>query len=477
MTTMGNLSDLGSGDAAQAFFRGEMETGWARRGRQAGRWATWLCALACGLLLGGEARAAAQAAARVVEATLDNGLRVLLVPDRKVPLATVQVWYRVGSRNEGRGLTGLSHFLEHMMFKGTARVGPKEFSRLIQRDGGQDNAFTGYDYTGYYATVPAGRVGQVLELEADRMTNLRLDPREVAAERQVVLEERRSRTEDDPEAALTEELHAAAYRAHPYGQPIIGWETDVERLTVDDLRAHYRTHYVPNNAILVVVGDFEPEPLLAAVRATLGRVPAGPAPPPVRAVEPPQRGERRILVRRPAELPYVMAGYHVPNFRHRDGYALELLDWILSGGKSARLTRGLKYERQVALSVGSSYGRVQADPTLFYVYAGALPGVPIEEVERALEAEIARIQREGVSERELAKARNQAEADFLMSQESTFTLGRVLAQYEVVGGWRLWEAYLPGIRAVTREDIQRVARAYLVQDNRTVAILVPAKAP
>jgi len=409
----------------------------------------------------------------VLERTLENGLKVLLVEEHKAPVATFHVWYRVGSRNERPGATGVSHFLEHMMFKGTSTTGPKEFNRLIQRNGGWDNAFTSHDYTGYYTNIAADRVHLPIALEADRMVNLLLKEEDVRMERDVVLEERRLRTEDDPSSAVVEEMYAAAFKAHPYGNPVIGWMEEIRQITRAELLQHYRTYSIPNNAVVVAVGAFDREALFARIREAFGRIPRGPAPPAVRSVEPPQQGERRVVVKREAKLPFVFIGYHIPTLNHPDSFALEVLASVLADGKSSRLHRSLVYEQQVALYAAASYDRLSADPSLFYVYAAALPGKGSDHVERALYAEVERLQREPVSERELQKAKNQLEADFVLSQDSIFSLARQIATYEMVASWREWERYLPGIRAVTAADVQRVAGAYLTADNRTVGILVP----
>src|SRR5688572_17451333 len=314
-----------------------------------------------------------RAADAVVAVTLDNGLRVLLLEDHRSPIVTVQTWYRVGSRNEARGATGIAHFLEHLMFRGTARYGPGEFARLVELNGGQDNAFTSQDVTSYYVNLAADRLYLMLDLEADRMHNLLLDAKIIASEREVVIEERRTRTEDDPGGALGEEVSAIAFRAHPYGQPIIGWPTDLTRITPEEIRTFYRTYYVPNNALLVMVGDFKTAEVLAKVRATFGALPRGAEPPPVLAVEPPQSSERRLTVRRPAELPIVYLGYPVPNQKSPDAAALELLSVILSGGRTSRLYRDLVHERQLALEACGEYSYLSLDPNLFWFWATPLP--------------------------------------------------------------------------------------------------------
>src|SRR5204862_6754403 len=267
----------------------------------------------------------------VVAETLDNGLRVILLEDHRSPIVSFQVWYRVGSRNEQRGATGIAHFLEHMMFKGTPTHGRGQFARLVEQNGGQDNAFTSQDVTSYYVNIAADRLDLVIELEADRMQNLLLDPKEIESERQVVIEERRTRTEDDPGGFLGEEVSSIAFKAHPYGYPIIGWVEDLRRITPVEIRAFHDVYYIPSNAIVVAVGDFRAEDALERITRRFGRIPQRPAPPPVLPVEPPPNGERRTVVRKQAELPIVYLAWHVPNQKSDDAPALELLSTVLAG--------------------------------------------------------------------------------------------------------------------------------------------------
>jgi zinc protease len=409
----------------------------------------------------------------VLEATLDNGLRVLLQEDHRSPVASFQIWYRVGSRDERVGLSGLSHYLEHMMFKGTPTYGPRVYSKLVEMVGGQDNAFTSRDVTAYHVTVAADQLELVLELEADRMRHLLLDPREVDSERKVVMEERRTRTEDDPVGGLAELFNAVAFVAHPYRIPTIGFAQDIERLTAADLRTWYDVYYRPNNAIVVAVGDFRAPELLDRIRTRFGGILRGSDPPAVAVVEPEQRGERRVWLRKQAELPVVFAGYLAPNHRSGDAYALEVLSTILSGGRTSRLYRRLVYEERVALEASGDYTRLTLDPDTFTFYVTVLPGRTVEEAERALAAEVDRLRTELVSDEELRRAQNQLEAAYLFGQDSVFNRSAALARHELLGGWRLIEAYLPGIRAVTREDVRRVAERHLVAERRTTAILVP----
>ena len=411
----------------------------------------------------------------VKEYTLDNGLKVLLMEEHKAPVATFQIWYRVGSRNERPGNTGMSHLLEHMMFKGTKKYGPKTFSQTVQRNGGNDNAFTSKDYTAYFETFSSDRIWLSLDMESDRMRGLLLDPKEFSSERDVVKEERRLNYEDDPESAMFEKMMEVAFLNHPFRIPTIGWMNDLTNMKVEDLKIHYDSYYTPNNATIVVVGDFDSGKMLAEIKKSFGNIPKGIDPPKVTVVEPEQKGERRLHLKKEAELPVVVAGYHVPDLENEDSYPLAVLELILSGGKSSRLYKTLIYEKQIALYAGGDYSMVSTDPNMFYLYAGAMPGKPVEEVEKALYSEIDKFKTDPVSETELTKARNQIEASFIMGQDSNFNRAMLLGQYETVASWKLLDKYVDGIRKVTAEDVMRVAKKYFSEDNRTVGILVPVK--
>lgn len=410
---------------------------------------------------------------RVRETVLSNGMKFILLEDHKAPVVVAQFWYRVGLRNERTGTTGLSHLLEHMMFKGTERVKPEEYNSIIQRNGGQTNAFTSRDYTTYFATIASDRVGVVADLEADRMVNLKINDDLYGPERDVVKEERRLRTENNPVGDLFEQLSATAYTAHPYQFPIIGWMADLERSTLDDLLGHYRTYYVPNNAFVVAVGDFDGAQLVADLTRVFGPIAPGESPPSVRSVEPLQRGERRVELRREAELPFVAIAYHVPNLRSADAAALEVLAAVLSGGKSARLYQELVYRRRLARNADADNDYLSVDPGLFSLHAQPLPGKSAAEIEAALLAEVERIKATSASAAELGRAKKGIEARSVFAQDSLFYQALLLGQYEINGDWRRIDEYLPAIRAVTGDDLTRVARFYLDQDNRTVATLVP----
>ena len=410
------------------------------------------------------------------EFTLDNGLKVLFVEDHKGPLATFQIWYRVGSRDEPSGKSGMSHLLEHMMFKGTLKHSSKEFTGIIQRNGGTDNAHTTKDYTMYHQSLPSDKIGLSVVLEADRMKNLLLDPREVESEQKVVMEERRMRYEDDPQNALYELVVATALKAHPYRRPVIGWMSDIASIEHTDLRRHYVTYYSPENAFIVVAGDVNPEALLPNIRESFGAV--SPSISQIRrtvSVEPEQRGEKRVRLKKEAELPFVIIAYPVPSFPQEDSFALEVLSTLLSDGKSSRLYRTLVYDQRIALNAFADYSGLSRDPFLFVLGGTAAPGKGAEDLEKGILAEIQKVLKSPPTEREIQKAKNQIEAAFVFAQDSTYSRALYTGLFEMLGNWRLMETYLDGVRKVTGEDLVRVAEKYFSDDRRTVGILVPVK--
>lgn len=409
------------------------------------------------------------------EETLLNGLKVLILRDRNAPLAVFQIWYNAGSINEQTGKTGLSHLLEHMMFKGTPEYGAKVFSQIIKRAGGIDNAGTSNDYVFYFQKLAPDRLHLSIELEADRMRNLVMNNEDFLSERDVVMEERRMRYDDDPQNLVYEEVVSTAFKNHPYRWPVIGWMEDLKVMTRDDLFAYYKTRYVPNNAFIIVAGNVEADLIMAKIRKEFGAIPRGPEVPRLNIQEPVQRGERRVFVQKEAELPYVISAYKAPNILDQDSYALDVLAGVLSGGKSARIYKSLIDDKRIALSAGAGYDNFRKYPFLFYLEGTPLPGQKIEDVESALYEEVEKIKVQPPSEREVQKAKNQVEADFIMSQDSIYYQAMLLAQFEMIGSWRLKDVYLEGIRKVTPEDVQRVAKKYLVEDQRTVGILIPVK--
>ncbi|MCH7912812.1 MAG: insulinase family protein [Deltaproteobacteria bacterium] len=413
---------------------------------------------------------------KVQEVMLDNGLKVLLLENHKSPAVTFQVWYRVGSRNEQDGKSGLSHFLEHMMFKGTPDVGPEEHMRIIAKNGGRSNAFTMQDATVYFATMSREKIGVAIELEADRMANALLDGNYFDAEKKVVLEERRLRTEDNPASSLDEITTAVAYTVHPYRRPVIGWMGDIKNMTREDLKRHYRVYYAPNNAFLVVVGDFVSKEILTKIKTAFGKIPRGSDIPKVKIKEVPQRGERRVNLKKEAELPLLLIYYHVPNLSSPDSFALDLLTVILASGRSSRLHQDLVYRRRLARKVDADYSRLSVDPPIFSISAQAMPRKDSTEMERAIDHLLEQIRSEPVTDRELQKAKNQVESSFIFSQDSIFGQAMRIGRYEIAARWRLKDRYLAGIRKLTAAELLRVAKKYLDPDRRTVGVLIPTQA-
>jgi zinc protease len=425
------------------------------------------------LALSTAAAAAERYRDEVVERTLPNGFKMILLEDHKSPVAVAQVWYRVGSRNEIPGVTGLSHMLEHMMFKGTEKYPEGTYSEIISQNGGEENAFTTDDATMYYARLASDRLPTAIELEADRMRNLVLTDTQFEPERRVVAEERRLRTEDNPIAFLYETLIAQSFLEHPYRQPTIGWANDIAGWKLSDLKQHYDLYYQPNNAFLVAVGDFDARALGDLAAEKFGGYPRGPDAPPVRAREQPPRGPVRISVERPAELAFVALTYRAPNLHHPDSAALDLLQAVLSGGKSSRLYRRLVHEDRLALDVDASYERTAIDDKTFTISAQPQLGVPIAKLEEAILAELAEIARKAPDADEVARAKARIESAFVFSQDSVFYRGLLLGTYELTGDWRSIDDYLPAMRAVQPEDVRRVAEIYLAPDKLATGVLVP----
>ncbi len=421
---------------------------------------------------------AAFAAAPVHEFTLANGLKVLVREDRRAPVVVSQIWYKVGSSYEPSGLTGISHLLEHLMFKGTPAVPGGEFSRLIAANGGDENAFTSRDYTAYFQTLEKERLELSFRLEADRMRHLLLKPEDVAKEAQVVAEERRLRTDDQPEALTQERFQAAAYITSPYRQPIIGWMQDIQSITPDQLKRWYQQWYAPNNATLVVVGDVDPAKVRELADKHFGPLPPSDLAPPRLDQEIPQMGERRIVVKTPAEVPYVVLGYKAPTLKIAtedwEPYALAVLDGVLDSGGSGRISRHLIRGSQVAAAAGTGYGPTSRLEELFVLAGNPAPGRTSAELEQALRAEVARLREDLIDPDELARVVAQVVASDVYQQDSLFYQGMRLGMLETVGlGWRKLDDYVQRIQAVTPEQVRAVARKYLTDDRLTVATLEP----
>ncbi len=417
------------------------------------------------------------------EEHLDNGLMVLLAPVRTAPVATFWVWYRVGSRNEVPGVTGVSHWVEHMMFKGTPTLKKGEIMHLVNRNGGVDNAFTWTDFTAYFETFPSDRIDLALRIESDRMVNSLFDHEEVASERTVIISEREG-AENDPRFWLGEEVGATAFKVHPYHHDTIGWKSDLETMTRDDLYNHYKTYYAPNNAVIVAAGDFGVDEMLGKIRQSFGSIPRGSDVPQVKSVEPPQEGERRVHLRRPGPTSYFHAAYHGPKASDPDFYPVFVLAGVLAGvggmsfsgggspGRSSRLYRALV---ETGLATGVDCGfRPTIDPGTIDVAATVRPGVPIEKVERAIFAELDKIASKPVTDAELAKVLKQARSQFVYATDGVMNRGYWLGELEIVASYKMYDALLEGIASVTKADVRRVAEKYLTETNRTVGWFVPS---
>jgi zinc protease len=418
------------------------------------------------------------AVADVVEQQLENGMKVLIKQDRRAPIAVSQVWYKVGSSYESGGITGISHMLEHMMFKGTENHPPGDFSRIVAANGGDENAFTGRDYTAYYQTMASDRLEVSFELEADRMRNLLLLPEEFAKELEVVKEERRMRTEDKPQSLTYERFLAGAYESSPYRTPVIGWMADLDSLQVEDLQVWYRKWYAPNNATLVVVGDVEPDEVIALAQRHFGDLKPEQVERPKPRLEPAQRGSKRITVKVPARQPYLVMGYKTPVIGKADEawepYALEMLAYVLDGGSSARLSNNLIRGSKLAVAANTRYSAFSRLPGMLVLDAVPSPDASVEAVEKALLKEIQQFRTELVSEDEMERVRNQIIAAKVYEKDSVFYQAMLIGQLETIGlDWRLADEYVDHLKAVTAEQIRQVARKYLIEDNLSVAVLDP----
>ncbi len=428
-----------------------------------------------GLLL---AAAASAALANPYEYKLANGLRVIVKEDHRAPTAAHMVWYRAGSMDESNGTTGVAHVLEHMMFKGTPKVGPGEFNRRVAAAGGRDNAFTSRDYTAYFQQVPADRLEEMMALEADRMRHLNLSAGEFEQEIKVVMEERRLRTDDQPQALLFEAMNAVAFKAHPYRRPIIGWMNDLENMTVQDARDWYERWYVPNNAYVVIVGDVDHKAIFRAAEKHYGALKSRPLPVRKPQDEPVQTGVRRVTVKAPAELPVLVMGYRAPLIRDVgkdvDPYALEMLGAVLSGHGAARFSKHLVREQRLAVSAGAEYDSTARGPGMFYLVGMPSEGRSVAEMEAGLRAEIVRVQGEGVSAEELDRAKAQLVAGEIYKLDSMFAQAMEIGQLESTGlPYASGERMIERLKTVTAEQVQDVARRYFSDDALTVGVLDP----
>ena len=418
------------------------------------------------------------ALANPYEMTLKNGLRIIVKEDRRAPTVAQMVWYRIGSMDEVDGASGVAHVLEHMMFKGTPSVGPGEFNKLVAAAGGRDNAFTSRDYTAYFQQVPNEKLAEMMRLEADRMRHLNVDPKEFAQEIKVVMEERRMRTDDNPQSKLFEQMNAVAFQAHPYRRPIIGWMNDLETMTAADAKAWYDTWYVPNNAYVVIVGDVDHREVFALAEKYYGVLEGRALPARKPQVEPAQDGTRRVNVKAPAELPVLIMGYKAPILRDvdkdSDPYALQMLAAILDGHDAARFNKKLVREDKVALSVNIDYDATARGPGMIYLSGTPSEGKTVADLETALRAEIARIQKEGVSEPELKRARAQLVAAEVYKLDSMFGQAMEIGQIESAGlPYQKLDRMLEKLQQVSAAEVQAVARKYFTDDTLTIGVLEP----
>jgi zinc protease len=413
------------------------------------------------------------------EFKLDNGMRVIVQEDHRSPVVVSQVWYRAGSIDEVNGKTGVAHVLEHMMFKGTKDIKPGQFSRIIAAAGGRENAFTGRDYTAYFQQLEKSQLALAIRLEADRMNNLVLTEEEFSKEIKVVMEERRWRTEDKAQSQVYEQFNAAVYGAHPYGRPIVGWMNDLQHMTFADANEWYKTWYAPNNALLLVVGDVNPQEVFKLAKQHFGKLKPRALPPRKPQTEPEQKGERRIIVKAQAELPYVLMGFRAPALNDPENdwepYALELLAGVLDGNASARLNQELVRESQIAVEVGAGYSMLsRGRQSLFMLEGTPSQGKTAADLEDALLQQVEKIKVSGVTPEELQRVKAQVIAADVYKRDSMFYQAMQIGQLETMDySWKILDQYQARLEAISPEQVQEVARKYLVRDVMTVATLDP----
>jgi len=442
----------------------------------AGAWSAAGLALA----LGAVAHAASPdvpGASQIVTRTLPNGMKLVVWPDKDIPNVAMYTWYRVGSRNERPGITGISHFFEHMMFNGTKTRAPGEFDRVMEGNGGSNNAYTSSDVTVYQNWFPSSVTGLIFDLESDRMRNLDFDAGKVESERGVVYSERRSSVDNDNFGTLIEQMQATAFVAHPYQIPTIGWPSDIEGWKITDLQDYYRQYYAPNNAVMFIVGDVEPEVAFKLADQYLASIPAQPAPPAVTTKEPPQLGERRLRIERDAQTPLIAMAWHTVAAADREARVMEMLLSILGRGDSSRLYQRLVEKEQAAVDVGTQFD-AGFDPGLAWVYAIVPPGGDVTRTEQLIDEEIARLAQDGPTAIEITKARNQALVGFWHGLETISGKAQALGQYEVFhGDYRKLFSAPTEYESITAEDVKAAAAKVLRQENRTVGVLEPRAEP
>jgi zinc protease len=430
--------------------------------------------LVCVFLVAGNARGQEQQYP-VATRTLKNGMKVLVQTDHSIPNVALYVFYRIGSRNERPGTTGLSHFFEHMMFNGAKKYGPGELDKVMEANGGSNNAYTTRDVTVYQDWFPKSAIGLIFDIEGDRIRDLSFDPQKIKSEREVVASERRLSVDNENNGVLDEQLWATSYIAHPYQWPVVGWMSDIEHWTMEDLKHHFEVGYAPNNAAMVVVGDVSPEEVFQLCEKYIEPIPSHAAPQPVTTVEPEQLGERRVIVHKESELPLLMLAYHIPPTNSPDFYALNILRTILFQGESSRMYQRLVDKDQTALDV-SSMVEPAFDPTIVEVIAQPKQGIDPQACEKAIYEEIDKAKSAAVSDTELQKAKNIRLVEFYRQMRTISGRANTIGTYEVFFGdySRIFDA-AKNYSAVTNEDVQRVAKLYFGANNRTVATLLPTR--
>ena len=427
--------------------------------------------------------AAEQAGPDVADFTLANGLELVVIPDHRAPVVTHMIWYKVGAADETQGKSGLAHFLEHLMFKGTAKNPAGKFSQVVARIGGQENAFTSEDYTGYFQRVPSEQLKTVMEFEADRMTGLQLTDEVVLPERNVILEEQNQRVGNNPGARLTEQIDAALYLNHPYGKPVIGWRHEMEQLSRDDAIGFYRRFYAPNNAVVVIAGDIDPAQARALAEDTYGKIARhGPMAPRMRAQEPPPVAVRSLTLADPrVEMPTLQRAYLVPSFstaKRGESEALEVLAHILGSGSNSRLYRALVVDKQLAVVANAWYDASELDMSKFGVHGSPRPGVTLPQLESEMDAVIAQVIDKGVTEEELERARTRLIADAVYTQDNQASMARwygtALTTGASVNDVRRWP---DRIRAVTAGEVRDAARQWLDKRRSVTGYLIKDVSP
>jgi zinc protease len=404
---------------------------------------------------------------------LDNGLKILLLEDHDIPNVALYTFFRVGSRNERPGITGVSHFIEHMMFNGTKKFGPGEFDRKMEFAGGSNNASTGEDRTGYTDWFPVSALESMIEMEADRMQGLLLDPKVLESERGVVASERRMSVENNNDSILSENVRATAIMAHPYHWDVIGWMSDIQSWKRDDIMNYYRTYYSPNNAVLVAVGDFDTAKALELIKKYFSGIPAGPPPPAVATVEPPQMGPKSVLIRKEAQAPSFEMVFHAPNCTSADFYPLSILDLVLMNGQSSRLNRRLVRDEQLAISVRGGISET-IDPDLFTISVKPRPGADLSKIEAVIEEELSKVKTVGITEQEYQKALNMIRSQFYFGLQTISGKAGQMAEAEILyGSFESLFTQMDKYAAVKREQIQEATKRYLTENNKTVGKLIP----